>query len=210
MSTLSVKPEPSPSASPVSASYPGMRRGSYFEEGSFLSTSSAGSGSGNDSFSHAAAFDGMTTPSPSPPSGGMQYGSGQTVNYNQPMQAERQQNYGGQFYALPSPSQGMLQGGCRLIHLLVNYETSRSVSSSVLASPHTLYHLQITAWQLIQHAAWATHILQVLGAEMKLRSFKNHNEKPSPSAAGVRLPGGRSAPALHGRRGQLRCPSRAG
>ncbi|KAI0330225.1 hypothetical protein GY45DRAFT_1323948 [Cubamyces sp. BRFM 1775] len=111
MSTLSVKPEPSPSASPVSASYPGMRRGSYFEEGSFLSTSSAGSGSGNDSFSHAAAFDGMTTPSPSPPSGGMQYPPGQAVNYNQPMQAERQQTYGGQFYALPSPSQGMQQPG---------------------------------------------------------------------------------------------------
>ncbi|KAI0635659.1 hypothetical protein C8Q77DRAFT_1216264 [Trametes polyzona] len=96
MSTLSqsVKAEPSPSASPISASYPGMRRGSYFEDSSFVSTSSAGSGSGNDSFSHGAAFEGMTTPSPSPPSGGMHYVSGQSVNYNTPMQAERQQNYG--------------------------------------------------------------------------------------------------------------------
>ncbi|KAI0368748.1 hypothetical protein BV20DRAFT_980514 [Pilatotrama ljubarskyi] len=114
MSTLSVKPAPSPSASPVSASYPGMRRGSYFEDSSFLSTSSAGSGSGNDSFSHGAAFEGMSTPSPSPPSGGMHYVPGQPVNYNPPMQAERQQNYGGhanQFYSLPPPSQGMQQPG---------------------------------------------------------------------------------------------------
>ncbi|KAI0671612.1 hypothetical protein C8Q78DRAFT_1069248 [Trametes maxima] len=95
MSTLSVKPEPSPSASPVSASYPSMRRGSYYEEGSFLSTSSAGSGSGNDSFAHGAVFEGISTPSPSPPSGGMHYVPGQSVNYNPPMQAERQQNYGG-------------------------------------------------------------------------------------------------------------------
>ncbi|OSD06313.1 hypothetical protein PYCCODRAFT_1383241 [Trametes coccinea BRFM310] len=114
MSTLSMKPEPSPTASPVSASYPTMRRSSYFDDASFLSTSSAGSGSGNDSFSHAATFDHIGTPSPSPPSGGMQYVPGQSVNYNQPMQAERQQNYGqhaGQFYSLPPPSQGMQQPG---------------------------------------------------------------------------------------------------
>lgn len=108
MSTLSVKPEPSPSASPVSASYPTMRRGSYFEDGAFLSTSPAGSGSGNDSFSHNGTFEGMATPSPSPPSGGMHYVPGQNVNYNPPMQAERQQNYGSQFYSLP-PSQPAMQ-----------------------------------------------------------------------------------------------------
>ncbi|KAH9850255.1 hypothetical protein C2E23DRAFT_735327 [Lenzites betulinus] len=111
MSTLSVKAEPSPSASPVSASYPGLRRGSYFEDSAFLSTSSAGSGSGNDSFSHNPPFDALATPSPSPPSGGMHY-PGQPVNYNQPMQAERQQNYAGhagQFYSLPPPPQGMHQ-----------------------------------------------------------------------------------------------------
>ncbi|KAI0822467.1 hypothetical protein BC628DRAFT_1327012 [Trametes gibbosa] len=114
MSTLSVKAEPSPSASPVSASYPGIRRGSYFDDGSFLSTSSAGSGSGNDSFSHNHAFEGIGTPSPSPPSGGMHYAPGQAVNYNPPMQAERQQNYAGhagQFYTLPPPPQGMQQPG---------------------------------------------------------------------------------------------------
>ncbi|KAI0768048.1 hypothetical protein BD413DRAFT_566287 [Trametes elegans] len=129
MSTLSVKPEPSPSASPVSASYPGMRRGSYFEEGSFLSTSSAGSGSGNDSFSHGTAFEGMSTPSPSPPSGGMHYVSGQSVNYNPPLQAERQQNYAGhtgQFYAMPPSSQAMQQPGMQ--HVGVNGHSSVSGS----------------------------------------------------------------------------------
>ncbi|CDO72464.1 hypothetical protein BN946_scf184980.g5, partial [Trametes cinnabarina] len=113
MSTLSMKPEPSPTASPVSASYPTMRRSSYFEDGSFLSTSSAGSGSGNDNFPHAAAFDPIGTPSPSPPSGGLHYVPGQSATYNQPMQAERQQHYGqhaAQFYSLP-PSQSMQQPG---------------------------------------------------------------------------------------------------
>ena len=109
MSTLSTKPDPSPSASPVSASYPTMRRGSYFEEGSFLSTSSAGSGSGNDSFSHAPSFEGLT-PSPSPPSGGMHYAAGQSVNYNPSMQAEGRPSFGGHpnpYYAL-APSQSSL------------------------------------------------------------------------------------------------------
>lgn len=116
MSTLStsVKPDPSPSASPVSASYPSMRRGSYFEESSFLSTSSAGSGSGNDSFSHGAGFDGMT-PSPSPPSGGMHYHSSQSGNYSQAMQAEGRPSFGGHpnpYYALPPPqSSSLAQSG---------------------------------------------------------------------------------------------------
>ncbi|EIW57305.1 uncharacterized protein TRAVEDRAFT_59041 [Trametes versicolor FP-101664 SS1] len=115
MSTLSVKPEPSPSASPVSASYPTMRRGSYFEDGAFLSTSPAGSGSGNDSFSHNGTFEGMATPSPSPPSGGMHYVPGQNVNYNPPMQAERQQNYGSQFYSLPPRSQPCSNRACNIL-----------------------------------------------------------------------------------------------
>lgn len=122
MSTLSVKPEPSPSASPVSASYPTMRRGSYFEDGAFLSTSPAGSGSGNDSFSHSGTFEGMATPSPSPPSGGMHYVPGQNVNYNPPMQAERQQNYGSQFYSLPPSQQAMQQQSMQ--HLAGNGQPS--------------------------------------------------------------------------------------
>nr|VWO99746.1 B-type cyclin 2 [Ganoderma boninense] len=113
MSTLSTKPDPSPSASPVSASYPTMRRGSYFEEGSFISTSSAGSGSGNDSFSHGPTFDGMT-PSPSPPSGGMHYVPGHAMSYPSAMQADRPgfggQPNPGQFY-LPPPQSGYPQSG---------------------------------------------------------------------------------------------------
>ncbi|TBU63084.1 hypothetical protein BD310DRAFT_945502 [Dichomitus squalens] len=115
MSTLSTstKPDPSPSASPVSASYPSMRRGSFFEEGSFLSTSSAGSGSGNDSFSHGPPFDGMT-PSPSPPSGGMHYVPGHSMGYNpSPMPVDRH-GFGGhpnpnQYYSLPPPQSGFPQ-----------------------------------------------------------------------------------------------------
>lgn len=115
MSTLSVKPEPSPSASPVSASYPTMRRGSYFEEGSFLSTSSAGSGSGNDSFSHGASFEGMT-PSPSPPSGGLHYVPGQSVNYNPHMPGQGRPGFGGHpndYYSLPPAphASGLAQSG---------------------------------------------------------------------------------------------------
>ncbi len=114
MSTLSTKPDPSPSASPVSASYPTMRRGSYFEEGSFISTSSAGSGSGNDSFSHGQTFDGMT-PSPSPPSGGMHYVSGHTVGYHPSAMHADRPGFGGhpnpnQFY-LPPPQSGYPQSG---------------------------------------------------------------------------------------------------
>ncbi|KAH9945242.1 uncharacterized protein BXZ73DRAFT_38854 [Epithele typhae] len=110
MSTLSSKADPSPSASPVSASYPGMRRGSFFEEGSFLSTSSAGSGSGNDSFSHAPSFEGSgMTPSPSPPSAGLHYAQNQSVNYPSSMATDpRAGSYGGhpsanQYYHLPGP-----------------------------------------------------------------------------------------------------------
>ncbi|KAI9000584.1 hypothetical protein BD414DRAFT_405786 [Trametes punicea] len=141
MSTFSAKPEPSPSASPVSASYPSMRRNSYFEDSSFLSTSSAGSGSGNDNFAHGPAFDNVATPSPSPPSGGMQYVSGQSVNYNPPMQAERQQNYGGhagQFYSLPPPEQAMQQSGMQ--HVTGNGHSSVPPSrlDPIMPFPHRL------------------------------------------------------------------------
>ncbi|KAI0749586.1 hypothetical protein C8Q80DRAFT_1101876 [Daedaleopsis nitida] len=113
MSTLSTKTEPSPSsASPVSASFP-IRRGSYFEDSSFLSTSSAGSGSGNDSFSHGTGFDGMT-PSPSPPSGGMHYVPSQSTSYNPPLQAEGRSPFGGpsnQYYSLPPVQSSLAQAG---------------------------------------------------------------------------------------------------
>ncbi|KAI0783580.1 hypothetical protein C8Q75DRAFT_725397 [Abortiporus biennis] len=61
--------EHSPSASPVTVPYSGLRRSSLYDDSSFMSTSSAGSASGNEPFPHHANFDGMT-PSPSPPSGG--------------------------------------------------------------------------------------------------------------------------------------------
>ena len=110
MSTLPSKPEPSPSASPVSASYPTMRRENYYEEGPFLSTSPAGSGSGNDGFSHPPGYDGMT-PSPPPPSSGMHY---QPVNYNQPLPSDARSAYGGhpsasQFYSLAPSHHGLTQ-----------------------------------------------------------------------------------------------------
>ena len=116
MSTLSTstKPDPSPSASPVSATYPSMRRGSIFEESPFLSTSPGGSGSGNDSFAHQPqhqhqppSYEGMT-PSPSPPSAGLHYVQSQPVSYSQPgpLPCEARSAYGGhpgasQFYSLP-------------------------------------------------------------------------------------------------------------
>lgn len=77
-----------------------MRRGSYFEDASFLSTSSAGSGPGNDVFTHApSGYDG--TPSPPPPSAGMHYAQNQPVGYSQSMASEARSGYGGH----PAPNQ---------------------------------------------------------------------------------------------------------
>ncbi|RDX42123.1 hypothetical protein OH76DRAFT_1363283 [Lentinus brumalis] len=142
MSTLSVKPEPSPSASPISASYPTMRRGSYFEEGSFLSTSSAGSASGNDSFSHGASFEGMT-PSPSPPSGGMHYVPGQSVNYN-PSMSQSRASFGGHpndYYSLSAPQPGSLaQSGVQ--HVQPNgHPPPHSRLDPIVPFPNRLSHL---------------------------------------------------------------------
>lgn len=101
----SLSKEPSPSGSPVPAPYSNVRRGSYYEDGSFPSTSNGSPGelypppprSGHPGFTG--------TPSPSPPNGGMHYPYPHPPPHHQ--NADGRSHYGahgGQFYSVPPPA----------------------------------------------------------------------------------------------------------
>lgn len=87
----------------ASTSYPALRRG--YDETSFMSTSSTGSGSGSDVYSHSGhpGLDGLT-PSPSPPAANMNF-----VHYSPHPQNQSDSRHSytpnttSSFYSVPSP-----------------------------------------------------------------------------------------------------------
>ncbi|KAI0956052.1 hypothetical protein AcV7_006560 [Taiwanofungus camphoratus] len=106
-STMSIKSEHSPSTTPVNVPYSGIRRGSLYDDGSFVSTSSNGSPS-NEMYSQHPNHANGATPSPSPPSGNMHYVpySQHSAHHHQNSQIDNRSHFGthgNTFYSVPPP-----------------------------------------------------------------------------------------------------------